>query len=317
MFDRLDWYTRQAPWRNEPATESQYQMLESLGSKDRPATKGEASDAISQLVPPSDDEQRFLRRHGIDASRMSQFEAMDAIARFITDEKNRQEWQGIPLLRRDVRRGDRVMLLNADNSTWIGEILAASSNPLKVKPINADGMLGAAIEVHTSQLLAREGQKPVKHAGNLIPGDLIYTPDHRSGLQYGKVVRGSRHNTVTCLRWIEAKSEWTKNAIPLHEWSGIEFIGHESDAAALNSFFTRIEKDRAMWQASSGRSGMVRVPGEPGVYAWQQKQRQWAGNDLVPVNRSSLFTPGLPQFEQQVREPPSIMARLMRWFTRR
>jgi hypothetical protein len=248
---------------------------------------------------------------------MSQYEAMDAIARIILDERRRAVWaENAPLYKRDIKRGDRVLLLNEDNTRWLGEVTAASGNPFKARPIAPDGTLGAAVEVHSSQLLAREGRKPIKHGYNLIPGDLIYTSKHRSGLQYGKVVRGSRHHRVTCLRWVEAKSEWTKTAGEVHEWSDVEVLGHDSDPYAMRAFFERINKDRAMWQVSPGKSAWTSVPGEPGAQGWSQKQRVWAGEDQPPARRSaddwSQFKS--PEPPEQVKQ--SFMARLLRMLTK-
>ena len=158
--------------------------------------------------------------------------------------------------------------------------------------------------------------KPIKHAGNLIPGDLIYTSEHRSGLQYGKIVRGSRHTRMTCLRWVEAKSEWTKTASELHHWSDIEVLGHESDARAFRAFNDRIGKDRAMWQASSGRSGWVSVPGEPGELGWQQKQRVWSGEHDDPVRRGSVYATHFLSPAPLTEAKPSLISRLLRLFTR-
>lgn len=311
MFDKVDWYTRRAPWRQDPATDQQYNLLESLGSQERPKTKGEASDAISRLSRPQEEEVRFLQHFGVDSTRMSQLEAMNAIARIITDAKHIAAWQANePLRKRDVRKGDRVILLNENNSTWLGEVTAASGSQIKIKPFNSDGTPGDPIEVHPSQLLAREGGARVKHAGNLIPGDLIYTSNHRSGLQYAKIARGSRHSRVTCLRWIESKREWAKTETDVATWD-LEILGHESNVTELNAFFVRIEKDRAMWQASSGRSGMVRAHGDPDTYVWQQKQRVWMGESSAPVLRSSIFVePQLPQPVEPVRV--SLIKRMLR-----
>jgi hypothetical protein len=141
MFDRLDWYLRREPWRNHPATAEQHALLESLGCTERFATKGAASDAISLRVPPSDEELHFLRREGIDPSRMSQYEAVDAIARIISDEKRRVAWaENAPLYKRDIKRGDRVLFLNEDNTRWLGEVSAASGNPFKDGPLHLMGL---------------------------------------------------------------------------------------------------------------------------------------------------------------------------------
>ena len=308
MFDQLDWYLRRAAWRSDPATDAQRNLIRELGLKSKPETKGEASDLIARNVPPSDDELSFLHENGVDGRRMSQYEAMDAVARIITDEPTRTEWiERQPLKKKGIRAGDRVILLNDDNTTWIGEITSASSNPLRIRPVMPDGKLGDKIDVHTYQLLGRENGRRVKHIGNLISGDLIYSQDYKSGLQYAVVVRGSKYPSMTCRRWMEAKSAWTKNATRLNDWSHLEWLGHESYSEALEAFFARIEIDRKRWLACSGRSGFVRDPNEPGTYRWQQKARVWRGHGSEPVQFASA---NWSNFER-AREPKrSLISRL-------
>ena len=308
MFDRLDWYLRQSPWRNDAITQAQRDMLHDLGMSARPATKGEAADLISRHVAPDDEDLSFLHDYGVDSRNLSQFEAMNEIAKIIVDEKLRAEWrERQPLRKKDLCAGDRVLLLNDDNSRWLAELTSASSNMLKVRPVRQDGTLGNRVEVHLSALLAREGGQLVKHSGNLIAGDLIYTKDHRSGLQYGKVVRGSKYPSMTCIRWFETKGHWTKAPTPLDAWTSVEYLGHDTDPMAVQAYFARIEKDRQYWTASGGRSAFVRDPQEPGSYYWRQKSRVWTGYHSESVEFSS---PCWSKFERSSAPKRSLFSML-------
>lgn len=111
----------------------------------------------------------------------------------------------------------------------------------------------------------------MRWAGNLVPGDLVYTPNYRSGLQYGRAVLiGDRD--VGLLRWNEAKGEWLKR--PQRDFRDVEWIAHESEPGALDGFFKRIKQDRGQWQASPGRS-RVKVDRATGEERWVEKRRRW------------------------------------------
>lgn len=92
MFDRRNFYSRSASWRDDPPTPSQLRTLKELGSDAQPETKGAASDAISRLVPVDEEEDEFLRVFGIKTEGLSQYEARFEIERIISDEANRTKW---------------------------------------------------------------------------------------------------------------------------------------------------------------------------------------------------------------------------------
>ena len=139
---------------------------------------------------------------------------------------------------------------------------------------------------HGRQIVGREGGPIEKHGGNLIPGDLIYTPHHKSGLQYARVTKRDKYGNCSGVRWNEAEQAWTKTARPFYHDDELEWLGHESEPGALDSFHSRIGKDRAAWQASPGRTAMARVPGEENTYYTRFKERRWQGEDQPPVRFS-------------------------------
>ncbi len=183
----------------------------------------------------------------------------------------------------DLKKGDRLLLQELDNSRYVLEVTSASHGAASGKRIGPDGTaIGRVQRVKSWQLLCREGGTPIKGTANLVPDDLIYDPYHRSGLQYCKAVLISGDH-VGILRWNEAREEWTKHPTQPSSYE-IEYLGRADNIDDLKRFFVRIKTDRAAWEASPGRSGMVQVKGdERGTYGWREKQRRWQGEGKAPV----------------------------------
>lgn len=178
-----------------------------------------------------------------------------------------------PLSLSDLCPGDRIVLIALDNSRYTVEVTSAANGSARGRRIGPNGPEGKTEPIHSGSLLCREGQPEVRWAGNLVPGDLVYTPNYRSGLQYGKAVLDGARG-VRLLRWNEAKGEWVKR--PTDHFGHVEWIANESEPGALDGFFKRIDQDRAQWLAAPGRSG-YKLDRTTGEYEWQEKRRRWYG----------------------------------------
>jgi hypothetical protein len=177
-----------------------------------------------------------------------------------------------PLGMRDLARGDRLVLQNLDNSRYTVVVTSVGPGRASGRRTGPDGeAFGTVGKIYYWQIIGRDGEPAFKHAGNLIPGDLVYCSDYRSGLQYGKAVM-SRNGAIRLLRWNEATGTWLKR--PQETYCKIEWIEHESEPGALGRFFDRIKEDRSAWLDSPGRSRMKLNP-RTGYYEWHQKERRW------------------------------------------
>lgn len=186
----------------------------------------------------------------------------------------------------ELRKGDRIVVQELDNSHWLAEITSASNGGVSGKCIENDQLVGSVLKIYAFQIIGRVGGPIEKHGGNLIPGDLVYTPHHKSGLQYARITKRDKWGNQSCVRWNEAQNEWTKTPRHFYGDEGLEWLGHESDDGALDRLHTRISQDRMGWQASSGRTAMARVPGEENTYYTRFKERRWQGEDQPPVKFS-------------------------------
>lgn len=194
-----------------------------------------------------------------------------------------------------VKKGDKIVVQEADNSRWVAEITSTSQGALRGKRTEA----GSKVQkIYAHQIIGREGGPIEKHAGNLIPGDLVYTPSHKSGLQYARVTKCDKWGNVQCVRWNEAANEWTKNARPLYSDDELEWLGHESEPSAMARFKSRIQQDRSAWQASPGRTGMARILGEENAYYTRFKERRWKGEGDAPVRYSEPPPPMEPDVQR-------------------
>lgn len=183
----------------------------------------------------------------------------------------------------EVAKGDRIQVQNADNNRWLVEITSTSQGALRGKRIENGKPVGRVQKVYAWQLIGRDGGPIEKNAANLIAGDLIDTPSHKSGLQYAKVVKRDKWGNTQCVRWNEANGERTKHPRHLYFDDELEWLGHESDEQAVSAFHQRVGKDREMWQASPGWSRFAPVPGEDHTYYFKQKERRWQGEEKAPV----------------------------------
>jgi hypothetical protein len=207
----------------------------------------------------------------------------------------------------EVKKGDRIVVQEPDNSRWIAEITSTSQGALRGKRLDEPGSKVRKIYAH--QIIGREGCPIEKHGGNLIPGDLIYTPQHKSGLQYARVTKRDRWGNVQCVRWNEASGEWTKNPRPMYGDDELAWLGHESEPGVLERFKARVQHDRAAWQDSPGRTNMARVPGTENVYYTRMKERRWQGEEAAPVRFSE---PGEWHDDREPASPPGFFASLWR-----
>ncbi|MGY3235637.1 hypothetical protein ACVWZ4_003823 [Bradyrhizobium sp. USDA 4472] len=172
---------------------------------------------------------------------------------------------------RDLKKGDRLVLINPDNTRRVVEVTSVGEGRASGRAIGPQGPEGRVRAISSATILCREGEREVRCAANLVAGDLVYTPSHRSGVQYGKVVVG-KNGGLGLLRWDESKQEWLKR--PQDILHDAQWFAHESEPSALDRFFQRIKEDRERWEASSGRSGFRRVDGSD-EYHWREKQRRW------------------------------------------
>lgn len=182
-----------------------------------------------------------------------------------------------PLRQSDLLPGDRVVVIAMDNSRRAFTVTSVGERSLSGRPDTEDGSRAKVERIRIGMLLGREHDAEFRHAGNLVPGDFIYTPNHRSGLQYGKVVAG-RHGNTVIVRWDESRDDWLRRSqeIPYDA----EWISHESEPGARKSFFARIAEDRAAWLASPGRSG-YRPNRRTGCHEWKSKERRWRASNQI------------------------------------
>ncbi|MEQ1671052.1 MAG: hypothetical protein ABL893_09360 [Hyphomicrobium sp.] len=198
-----------------------------------------------------------------------------------------------------IKKGDKIVVQEPDNSRWVAEITSTSQGALRGKRPEP----GSKVQkIYAHQIIGREGGPIEKHAGNLTPGDVIYTPSHKSGLQYARVTKRDKWGNVQCVRWNEAANEWTKNSRPLYGDDELEWLGHETEPGVMERFRSRVQQDRAAWQASPGRTGMARIPDEENTYYTRFKERRWQGEGETPV-RFSEPPAWEPDAQQQWDEP--------------
>lgn len=212
----------------------------------------------------------------------------------------------------EIKKGDRIVVQELDNSRWIAEVTSTSQGALRGKRMDPGNKVQ---KIYAYQIIGRDGGPIEKHAGNLLPGDLIYTPSHKSGLQYARVTKRDRWGNIQCVRWNEAANEWTKSPRPLYNDDELEWLGHESEPGALEQFKIRVQQDRAAWQSSPGRTNMARVPGTENVYYTRVKKRRWQGEGMAPVRFSA---PGewRDEKEMQPQAPRGFFAALWSRLTR-
>jgi hypothetical protein len=172
---------------------------------------------------------------------------------------------------RDLKVGDRLVLINPDNSRRVVEVTSVGEGRASGRLVGHRGPEGRVQQIYSGTILCREGEAEIRWANNLVAGDLVYTPSHKSGLQYGKIV-ASRNDSVGLLRWDESKQRWLKR--PQEIAYDAQWFAHESEPGASDRFFERIKEDRDRWEASSGRSGHRRIEGSD-EYWWQAKERRW------------------------------------------
>jgi hypothetical protein len=176
-----------------------------------------------------------------------------------------------PLLLSHLRPGDRVVLITLDNRRYTVEVTSARNGSARGRRIGLNASKGQTEQIYSGSLLCKEGQPEVRWAGNLVPDDLVYTPEYRSGLQYAKAALID-DRTIGLIRWNEAKREWLKH--PQHVCDPLEWLAHESEPEALKKFFRRIDEDRAHWQASPGRPRWM-LDRVTGAFYWHEKRRRW------------------------------------------
>jgi hypothetical protein len=242
---------------------------------------------------------------------------------------------------RDLKRGQRVILTDLNNNRFVVEVTSVGEGAASGRRIGPNGPEGRVMKIKSGALLCLEGELVMKWAGNLVPGDLVYTPGHQSGVQYGRAVL-TPSGAVKLLRWDETKREWLKRPQELPE--EVQWFGHDSEPGVQERFFARIDDDRARWLASPGRSRQRQRHGkerrwdldapEPN-YSSPPPRGRAKDNEPVLVESASREVdikvglasaksnpvvppevPSAPQVLTSPRETPmSFWARLRRWWT--
>jgi hypothetical protein len=170
----------------------------------------------------------------------------------------------------DLTAGDRLVLIDPDNSRRVVQVTSVGEGRASGRPVGPNGPEGRVQKIYSGTILGRDGGPEIKCVSNLVAGDLVYTPSHRSGLQYGRIVAGK--SGIALLRWDEKREGWLKKPQDI-PWD-TQWFAHEGDTEAFDRFFHRIQQDKEQWEASSGRSGYRRVEGSD-EYSWRAKERRW------------------------------------------
>lgn len=201
---------------------------------------------------------------------------------------------------RDLKMGDRLVLIHPDNTRRIVEVTRVGQGTASGRFVGPEGPEGRVQKISAGTILCREGQAEIRCAGNLVAGDLVYTPSHKSGLQYGKIVSNGNAG-LGLLRWDESNEDWLKRPQEI-PWD-TQWFAHESEPAAPDRFFERIKEDRRRWKASSGRSGFQRIEGSD-VEWWRTKERRW---DLSRSDPTYFRPPSKWESGEYLSDPKDVL----------